>query len=449
MAIPVSKTDVRLRLTWVCFAWRRLILSTSSFWADYQILNRPFKDPSKVISIFQTIASRSRNHPLSLRFSTDFIRYEIGDHDDQVPFGTVGFDTGSLNPILFINPYVSRLKYLSIFISLKHNSTALVDLLRTAFSILETFDVTVADDVNHRHSSFTISRARPFGPQAPLIAYIQRMAGGLSPLLCSLPWENMTRAHFSSSIITVAYFFGIMHHSQHRLLEASFTILFDAAWSTVRYSMQFPIVMTHLTHFYVRTIKCPPNIDIVRCVRMPNIKAFSVCRVEATFPVQWDITPYTMLFAASHGSLERLRFSLQYPGSEEVVLIHGNLSHPRTTSASLRALLEAVPNLESLRLPIGTNISADVLADLGSQTLLPRLSTLQLASDTDGRLLFDAVRRRSTITSLNLALPSISAAQDSWLRAEADNFCLDASRACKLELLPPCVVCKSCCALIS
>ncbi|PPQ69991.1 hypothetical protein CVT26_013278 [Gymnopilus dilepis] len=449
IVIPPEPDDPRLILISVCGQWRDLILSSPSLWSAYRFTARSFRCRDALLRLFHTWAARSGSVGLSFSFNTDYYVQALDNRNDE-PFGRVPTWALGVRPIDFIHPYANRLKYLHVILSVRLNTPQLLDILHLHFPKLSTFSLTLANDSHASTSSFTLRASRPSSLLPVIMNNIFRMTNGVHPILCNFAWAFVTQAHFGNITIDPYRFLDFMYEARHCLREAHFTIGFHLDYTPPRNGVDFrlgaPIVMPSLRQLNIFLIHQTLWTNFISRIRLPIVEHLQVERFEGTHPFNWEVPSYIELLSNSRGGLQSLHFYPRPVRGEEFSLVHDMSFIWRASSDEIRQLLVTVPNLHTLTLPTGVQLHPQLLEDIAQEILLPELSGLQLATDTDGHLLFDMLQRRPSIQSIEFVLPTTDALAVSHLWREV-KLLQTLGRRCELSFMPPCPKCNRCCAL--
>lgn len=202
-----------------------------------------------------------------------------------------------------------------------------------------------------------------------------------------IPWGQLVSLDLTQSSMTPQSFVKIMRYSSDHLKIGHFYVQCQSLPPVGCALSRNPIVMKKLFRMRLRLSHPSHNSQLFFAIQYPHLVDLYI---EVHNRIQkWDLNWITPLLRSSGNSLLHLRLcDFTQPGILPV------RRHRATSHLELEELLELVPNLRTLVLPLGVAVHACTIEGLASCRLLKHLSSLELAA-TSGLHILSMIRRRA------------------------------------------------------
>jgi len=371
----------------VCSNWRRIVVSTPSYWSAIHLFPNHFHNPENATHLANVLIRRSANLPLSLRFSV-----------------VVQNGAGQENPMdnMVVHKIVRQFIILCDFrvrslICTMGESDALKLFEKRSFPILDNINVTIVADPNFDYSDmspfkFTVFQAAPILRKAAL-----RFLVLLHPIDLRLPWGQLTKLHLGCSPTTVDSFIWMMGTSQC-LEDAFFHITFNTSSNAPRQRSLRKTVMPNLQLLHLKLIQPSKDRNVFELFHLPVLEELWLERGEVGMRRNMGI--YRKLVSASRVTLKRIilnEFTLSKPVQSSPPHLQRRLVYQ-----AIDRLLQFSQNITALHLATGVCLNPTTLEQLSTGNLLPMLDTLEL-STLSGWDIVSMVERRNTTCKLGIS----------------------------------------------
>ncbi|KAF8883064.1 hypothetical protein CPB84DRAFT_1750745 [Gymnopilus junonius] len=402
--LPLSTDDPHLVLIHVCSSWRKIALSTPSFWDNFVFLALPFNNTDHQLEAYAPSfngvglidSAFVSLHPLT----------SIISNMGPIFGGDLIYGSGRISLLdQIILPNLGRLKSLDCLLSIEDNS----------------------DSINtHTPSRGTICQIKN------CVRY----------MTFRLPWALMMKIDLGSSIISPNIFTTIMRLARNSLVDVHLNVLIDAEQPTLPEDHNAaPIRMHALSKLRLRLedINESDYHRFLLLFHLPVLEGLWLELGSRSSLVQWD-TALLAEWLSRTSNLQTLMLTDCPVATNEAAPIHHRSNRPVTSLENLQDLLRTTPNLRTLWLPTSIHVHMPIITDIASGNLLPHLDFFRFATDVDPNVIFDKIKRRndlrsitecSTITSLNLTVPWAPLDVQNGLQIKANGLKL--SKGCELR----------------
>uniref|UniRef100_A0A0W0GCW3 F-box domain-containing protein n=1 Tax=Moniliophthora roreri TaxID=221103 RepID=A0A0W0GCW3_MONRR len=388
----------------VCVYWRGVTLSSPGLWASLLVEIEHSAYPECILERLRLHIERSRSAALSVILKlTSYLRGD--DHRNIVQALTASphaappsLDNNLLVPyglIKLIMDQTKRIRHFSLYlnteeIDAEHFALPLFSHFQSRFPILEhiTADLPYGDDPQSVLDLFTpSSRIVSFGISDPILS---------SPLQYSFPYSRMTNVHIKE---TGAHGLWTILHLCPNLRAADVVLGYEEPGPLPSMTELF---LQHLESLSIE-VRWLDDIDdlsvIINAVNLPALLSLSIgiLRRQGITHNTWDMagitqftTSFTTSFTASFLSLiarsksrststiERLQLNCFPFRCDELIALTEKLPN-------LLELSISEPDWEETDLQNGRNqmLTCDVLEELASGRILPRLKNLRMVVNND------------------------------------------------------------------
>ena len=390
VVFPLSKDEPRRVMSQVSSKWRRIFISTPSYWSAIDLTPTHFHNMKNAINQAEAFIGRSGNLPVSLRFHMAV--QDSGNQENLVVESMLAY-YNVVRRVLILSD--SRLQSLQCTMS----ETDAFKLFKSrSFPILDNINVTVIADpnVDHTHTSpqsgrfkFTGFQTAPILRKATLLFLIP-----FRPIELRLPWSHLTELHLGHSPIPVENFMWMMDNSRS-LENASFHIGIDTPSNSnaPRHRSLRKVTMSNLRLLRLILLQPSKYPSIFGLLYLPALEEIWLERGE--LGMRRNMSIYRKLVSASRATLKRIILN-------EFVL--GPTSAQSSASSPRRLVYKAVDgffqfsqNITSLHLSTGVYLNPTTLEQLSTGKLLPLLEMLEV-STFNGWDIVSMVERRNTLS---------------------------------------------------
>ena len=465
--IPLSPEDPRHTLSSVCLEWAEVIVDEEEFWDAYEFRPAFFANSHVALATFQSLIVLSGRRRLKFHFPST-----IPGCDDKIftgcPLEYRVFGKGNLSIVQqIISPHSSRIRELNCMLVGIEARRFLLEIPSNRFESLEFLSV-----------SFVNSRIQPVGFTNDELSRFKVLepAKCIGKLTCGLfmdfrfsdlqvPLRRLTTLNLGSTPISYMDFVTISASTRRRLVQASFYILFSVKTLGLEHLYPDVIEFPVLESLQIRTVNAGIYcLDLPDHLHLPVIRTLLVQRAERILPFDWNIRRYTSLIFDSSRLLRHLSFSVFPYQGQHVVQLHRGVCRGEPNYQVLEELFKATPSLETLFLPVGIHVHSETLRKIGLGQLLPKLTSLTLATNSEPGLIFNMLRQRKTpfpstssppaafslgpsiISYASIVLPSENQVVKNELGAEAKALRLD--KGCHLHFVHICSFCNRHCQFV-
>lgn len=389
LIFPPPRGEQRLVLSQVCDQWRRILVSTTTFWTAFDFIQCEIQHPINLIQLAELFFCRSGETislSISFRsFQSNLCRYI--------------FD-------LVVRPRAHRIWFLSCCAT----KTELAIFSHIHFPFLRAIDIAVtwnpAESTSSRMSPINLGvfQRTPVLRQASL-----RILDGVRPNDLCLPWGRLTRVDLGKTAIQVHTFMDIMEQSL-RLEDGNFCVDFSRPHSGQPTTLR-KISVPSLRELRVCLVE-PSRVGDMRMFRdleMPGLKALWVEREELEHATTaWNMTIYEPLLANLRATLNHLTIA-EYSILPSDWYIPRLNRIPQLRYQDIDGALRTSQSLTSLFLLPGVFVTPLVLEGLASGELLPFLEKLGVSS-VRGWDIVNMVLRKNLASTLPHSGPLFSSA---------------------------------------
>ncbi|KAF8173109.1 hypothetical protein BJ912DRAFT_1079485 [Pholiota molesta] len=183
----------------------------------------------------------------------------------------------------------------------------------------------------------------------------------------------------------------IFHAATWRLEQGNFYVRFTKPMHPGLKLSKYPVTMHALRTLHLLLYSPSQDTRLFSLLRLPALQ--SLCIEMHDYYQDWDIPLYIRLLRASKKTLRQLYMDEYPPHGSDIRGFVVRRRYRKTPHRVLAAFFRAIPNVEILHLPLGLEIDARTLEKMGSYTLLPKLSWLELSSVRGWPILTMAQRR--------------------------------------------------------
>ena len=391
--LPPPRDDERRLLTQVCREWRRVILSTPTYWTSFDFARWAAQHPNDLFRLAECFFYRSGNTTsISIRFGTRL----------QSDIGRSIFE-------LVIRPRAHRVCYFSCSITKDSLRILFSGLDPVNFQVLRVLDVAVICDLNGTIASrFPVSDSIDLSgfQRAPRLQYATlHVLNGIHPNDLKLPWGQLTRIDLGHTSVQVHVFRRIMEESvflEEGVFCINFAHCYDGQPTRLR-RISIPLLRSLTLRLY------EPSQDsrLFGSLDIPLLEILWVEREEAG-RARRDMTIYETLIGSMNANLKHFTIA-EFSIPTTRWFIPRLTRSPRITYQQLDGVVRSCRHLTSLFLDSGVFIDPLVLEKMATGEFLPFLEQLGISSVKGWDIIW-MVKKKNFASTLPDSGPSSSPA---------------------------------------
>lgn len=227
------------------------------------------------------------------------------------------------------------------------------------------------------------------------------LLNGLHPIDLRLPWGQLTTLDLGTTAMPPEVFIKILHSAALHLEDGHFYVRFSKLHYPKCRLWRGGVKMHALRTLRLRLLYPSDDTRLFSLLRFPSLQRLWL-EMHDTFQ-DWDLALYTKLLRASTKTLRRLHL-IDYPSSGgKCAGFEVRQRYSETTPQTLEKFFQVISNVESLYLPLGIYIHAQIVDKIASYALLPMLNELDLCTINGWHILSMARRRHEHFSNASLA----------------------------------------------
>lgn len=391
--LPIQPFDnIQCTLLLVNKKWNLVAIRTQSIWKFFKFELEDVSTPplmTATIRQFSVCLERSRSNLVSVIFSTQ----------------SGGWSFSNMNSILAL--CYSRTISLTSTLRSKRDIDAFLSLPPGSFPELQHIDISFVNTTSGMaHTSARSGPTRVFeGAYSLKTAILHRIPNGLNHVKLRLPWSELAHLDLGGTPMHPHTFIKIMKHTSQTLQTAFIFVELNGPLDNALMALPKAIPLQNLTTLRLRLAY--PNHDW-RILSILHISSLVSFRLEMLNTTQnWMIFYIAHFLQRSSESLRQLHLSDFKPYGHPLVRTHKD-----TTHTELYDLLNIIPKIDTLRLPVSIPVHATTIESIASGEILKNLRTMEFSYANIWHAL-DLVRRRGNLSRMSLSAQGCSTAEDS------------------------------------
>jgi hypothetical protein len=380
VSLPLHSSHPRHVLNSVCKGWYDVVRSTGALWNQihFRANSGEAHQPHPLLLQLEFCVKLSGSNPLTITFDTVF---------DGWAFSFVD---------LVIVQHVHHIQNLKCMVQGNNEIKKFLTIEEGRFSILESLDICFVNELLRQISYFPLEDCLKFTTlrTAPCLRHATfHLVNGLHPIDLHLPLGQLSTLDLGTVAMPPDVFIKILHAATWRLEDANFYVRFSKPMYPRLTLSKRRVTMHALRMLRLRLHSPSQDTRLFSLLRLPALQKLYIEMYDYSSYQDWDLAMYTKLLGASNKKLRELYLD-DYPphGSKNNSFVVRRRYH-KTTHQVLAKFFRAISNVENLHLPVGLDIDAATLDKMGSYTLLPKLSSLELGSVYGWPILVMARRR--------------------------------------------------------
>jgi len=362
--LPPPRDDGRRLLTQVCGEWRRIIVSTPTYWRAFDFARWAAQRPNDLFRLAESFFGRSGDIvSLCIQFGTHL----------QSDIGRSIFE-------LVIRPRAHRVYYFSCSITKDSLRILFSGLDPVHFTVLRVIDVAVICDLNGTIGSrLPVSGSIDLSgfQRAPSLQYATlHVLDGIHPNDLKLPWSQLTRIDLGNTSVQVHIFLKILEEStslEDGVFCISFIRCYDGQATRLR-RISIPVLrMLHL-----RLVEPSQDLRLFESLDIPFLEELWVEREEVG-RARRDMMIYETLIRSMNANIKHVTIGEYSIPTTRWFIPRLNRS-PRITYQHLDGVFRSCCHLTSLFLYPGVFVEPLVLEKMATGEFLPLLEQLGISS---------------------------------------------------------------------
>lgn len=393
IVLPLQSLNViQFTLLFVCRVWNAIAVGTPSIWAsvvfELEAISTPPPMTATLVHQFSICLKRSGNNLLTIVFSPN----------------SGGWGFLRVNSILELCHL--RTKSLTCMLNSRRDMDAFLSLPPGTFPTLQYIKISFVNTISPTHTSVRNLPASAFWGALSLKTAIFHRIHGLNPMKLRLPWTEVTHLDLGGTPMSPSTFIKVMRYTSYTLHTAFIFVELNGPLDTAlmalsENSIPFQVLTT------LRLRLAYPNLDW-RILSLLHIPCLVNLRLEMVdISQRWAVSHIARLLLPSSGSLQQLHLSDFRLSGHPLVRIH-----QETTHTELYSLLNIVPKIDTLRLPISIPMHATTIDSIASGEILKNMSTMECSYSNIWHGL-SLVRRRRDLARMSLREQGCSTAERS------------------------------------
>ncbi|KAF8970805.1 hypothetical protein BDZ97DRAFT_2071512 [Flammula alnicola] len=419
LVLPPPPSEPRRALSHICANWRRVLVSTPSYWNRIKFSYGPFNDTSKLLQLWEVCRRRSGSTLLYLDFVGDPVAlFGLGTRPTRREDMIFGRCRISIMRSIIL-PNITRIRALRCLICAQEDMDAFLDMRGGAFDSVEFLDIAFSDEFAVRLTSFLLNQrlamnTTPF-QSFPRIrhCYLRclNIPIEIHPIDLNLPWSQLISLNLGAIGIPPNVFTMIMRRTSHTLVEGIFRIMFERKPHALLLPRLGAVDMPYLQALQLNLHDASLDQRLFRVLRLPVLHTLIVNfsdQYEEHFNIMAACINISVYSTQTLQMLKIIELPPPFPSPYPPFKQRYDGRRMRARSCHpLEAYFLALRNLRVLHLPCGIYLCVTTVEKIAKGEILPLLQELDLGS-IDIQHTFSMIQRRNDLAHHHSLVPGTS-----------------------------------------